>query len=127
MDIIEDIDNLELDKPGFTFSCSVTLMEAVRKLDYKQQYKVCSEFYETIINYPQWDNNRFCLFFDEVYERISPKGLDEQILRIHQCVNEMDNAISEIDDFDPMTFIDIEKRLVPVILKAQKSSKGKKK
>ena len=51
--------------------------------------------------------------------------LDEEIARIHQCVNEMDNAICEIDNFDPMTFYAIEKKLATVIKKAQKASKEK--
>ena len=33
--------------------------------------------------------------------------LDEEITKIHQCVNEMDNALSEIDRYDPGTFIRI--------------------
>ena len=51
-------DDIEMDKPGFTFSCSTTLMEAVRALDYKAQYKVCSVFYEESIKYPILDNCR---------------------------------------------------------------------
>lgn len=49
------------------YSCSIDLMEAVRKLDYKNQYKICYAFYDEIIKYPQWDENEFCLFFDELY------------------------------------------------------------
>lgn len=91
------------------------LMEAVRKLDYKGQYKVCYTFYDEIIKYPQWDKNEFCLFFDELYERINPDMLDEEILKIRQCVNEMDNALSEIDRYDPGTFLRIAEVLAKVI------------
>ena len=94
-------------------------------MDYKAQYKVCSVFYEESIKYPILDNCRYILWFDEIFERIDRKMLDEEIARIHQCVNEMDNAICEIDNFDPMTFYAIEKKLATVIKKAQKASKGK--
>ena len=66
-----------MDKPGFTFSCSTTFMEAVRALDYKGQYKVCSVFYEESIKYPILDNCRYILWFDEIFERIDRKMLDE--------------------------------------------------
>ena len=91
------------------------LMEVVRKLDYKVQYKVCSAFYDEIIKYPQWDENEFCLFFDELYERINPDMLDDEITKIRQCVNEMDNALSEIDRDDPGTFHRIAEQLAKVI------------
>jgi len=86
------------------YSCSSELMNAVRALDYKAQYKVCYAFYDAIIKYPRWDNNRFCLLFDEIYEAIDPDILDEEILRIRQCVNEMDNVLSEMDEREPGTF-----------------------
>lgn len=91
------------------------LMEEVRKLDYKNQYKVCYAFYDEIIKYPQWDENEFCLNFDELYERINPEMLDDEITKIRQCVNEMDNALSEIDRYDPRTFHRIAEQLVKVI------------
>lgn len=97
------------------YATSGQLMEEVRKLDYKGQYKVCYAFYDEIIKYPQWDENEFCLFFDEIYEAIDPDALDGEILRIHQCVNEMDNALSEIDRYDPGTFRRIAEQLAKVI------------
>ena len=97
------------------YSCSIDLMEAARKLDYKGQYKVCYAFYDEIIKYPQWDENEFCLLFDELYERINPEMLDDEITKIHQCVNEMDNALSEIDRYDPGTFRRIAEQLAKVI------------
>ncbi len=97
------------------YPCSIDLMEAVRKLDYKNQYKICYAFYDEIIKYPQWDENEFCLFFDELYERINPEMLDEEILKIRQCVNEMDNALSEIDRYDPGTFYELADELAEFI------------
>ena len=96
------------------YSCS-NFMETVRKLDYKGQYMVCYAFYDEIIKYPQWDENDSCLFFDELYERINPDMLDEEITKIHQCVNEMDNALSEIDEREPATFFEIAEKLSQVI------------
>ena len=97
------------------YSCSIDLMNAIRELDYKGQYKVCYAFYDEIIKHPRWDENRFCLLFDEIYESIDPEMLDEEITKIHQCVNEMDNALSEIDRYDLGTFHRIAEELVKVV------------
>ncbi len=97
------------------YSCSADLMDAVRSLDYKAQYKVCCAFYDSIIKYPRWDNNRFCLLFDEIYEAIDPDALDDEILRIHQCVNEMDNVLSEVDEREPGAFYELAEQLAKVI------------
>ena len=97
------------------YATSGQLIEEVRKLDYKGQYKVCYAFYDEIIKYPQWDENEFCLLFDELYERINPEMLDDEITKIRQCVNEMDNALSEIDRYDPGTFRRIAEQLAKVI------------
>lgn len=86
-----------MEQKEHNFSCSSELMAAIRALTYKEQYRVCYAFYDEIIKYPRWDNNRFGLLFDEIYESINPDMLDEEILRIRQCVNEMDNVLSEMD------------------------------
>lgn len=97
------------------YPCSIDLMEAVRKLDYKNQYKICYAFYDEIIKYPQWDENESCLLFDEIYEAIDPDMLDEEILRIRQCVNEMDNALSEMDEREPGTFCEMAEEMAMFI------------
>lgn len=97
------------------YPCSIDLMEGVRELDYPGSYRVCEAFYDAIIKYSRWDNNRFCLLFDEIYEAIDPDMLDEEILKIRQCVNEMDNALSEIDDHDPATFYELADELAEFI------------
>lgn len=97
------------------FDSSYKLMEAVRGLDYKGKYKVCVAFYNEIIKYPRWDNNRFGLLFDDLFESIDPKNLEEELLRLHQCVNELDNTISEIDEYDPTAFFQIVKELEKVL------------
>lgn len=97
------------------YSCSSELMDAVRALDYRAQFKVCYAFYDAVIKYPRWDNNRFCLLFDEIYESIDPGMLDEEITKIHQCVNEMDNVLSEMDEREPGTFCEMAEELAMFI------------
>lgn len=97
------------------FSCSSELIAGVRALGYEGQYRVCYAFYDEIIKYPRWDNNRFGQMFDYVYESINPDMLDEEILKIRQCVNEMDNVLGEMDSRDPGAFLSIERVLAPVI------------
>lgn len=108
-------DNFDLKDEGNKFDSSYKLMETVRALDYKGQYKVCVAFYNEIIKYLRWENNRFGLLFDDLFESIDPKNLEEELLRLHQCVNELDNTISEIDEYDPTTFFQIVKKLEKVM------------
>lgn len=111
---------MKQEETGFTYSCGALLMEAVRKLDYKQQYKVCEAFYKMLIKGFEWEGSEMCLRFHDDFEGINPKYLKDSLLRLHWCVNDMDNAISEIDDYDPMAFFEIEKRLAAVIKKSQR-------
>lgn len=80
-----------------TFSTSGKLMEAVRKLDYKQQYKVCYAFYDEIIKYPQFDGNNHCLKFDTIYENINPDWLVDEKDNVQQCVEVMLEALRDIE------------------------------
>ena len=98
---------MKVEEREHKYSCSSELMDAVRALDYKSQYKVCYAFYDAIIKYSRWDNNRFCLLFDDIYEAIDPDMLNEEMLRIRQCVNEMDNVLSEMDEREPGTFCEM--------------------
>lgn len=94
------------EKMEHKYSCSSDLMDAVRALDHKAQYKVCYAFYDAIIKYPRWDNNRFCLLFDEIYEAIDPDALDfVQILQ-----EELVRAGVLPSDFD----FEAHKELVPM-------------
>ena len=101
---------------------SSQLISAVRSLDYIGQYKVCYAFYDEIIKYPRWDNIRFGQMFDFVYESINPDALDEEILRIRQCVNEMDNVLGEMDERDPDSFLSIEEVLAQIIISNEHES-----
>ena len=60
--------------------------------------------------------------FEETYSRIKMKDLEESIEWIGYAVNAMDNAITEIDYNDPMTFFDIEKVMGKIIGKELKNN-----
>ena len=86
------------------YSTSSELMKNVRSLDYQQQYKVCYIFYDEIIKYPQFDENKHCLKFDEIYESINPDWLEEEKDKIEQCVEVMGEALKDIEQSYPETF-----------------------
>lgn len=89
------------------YSCGIDLMEAVRALDYQGRYRVCEAFYKMIfVGFPG-DNLPFCRLFNNLFEHIDPNCLEDYVRVIRQCVNEMDNALSEIDDHDPATFYEL--------------------
>ena len=54
-----------------------------------------------------WRDDRFIQRFIDTCDQINPDKLEESIEWIGYAVNDMDNAISCIDRFDPMTFFDI--------------------
>ena len=83
------------------------LIDIVRTLVLKGQYKVCYAFYDEIIKYPQFDENRYCLKFDEIYESINPNWLDEENDKIRQCVEMMLDALRDIEMSEPATFNEI--------------------
>ena len=58
--------------------------------------------------------------FEETYSRIDMKDLKKSVEWIDYAINDMDNAISEIDYNDPMTFFYIEKSMGKVISKELK-------
>ena len=104
-----------------SYSCAMPMFEDIRKLNYKGQAKVCKTFHQYIKKNP----NVVSFFldrFEETYSRINMKDLEESIEWIGYAVNDMDNAISEIDYNDPMTFFDIEKSMGLVISKELKSN-----
>ena len=60
--------------------------------------------------------------FEEPHSRINMKDLEESVEWIGHAVYDMDNAISEIDYNDPMTFFDIEKSMGKEISKELESN-----
>ena len=102
-----------------SYSCAMLMFEDIRKLNYKRQAKVCKTFHQYLKKNP----NVVSFFldrFEETYSRINMKDLEDSIEWIGYAVNDMDNAISEIDYNAPMTFFDIEKSMGKVICKELK-------
>lgn len=88
----------------------------IRKLNYKGQAKVCKTFHQYLKKNPNvvsFLTDRF----EETYSRIDMKDLEESVEWIGYALNDMDNAISEIDYNDPMTFFDIENQWVRLSVK----------
>ena len=104
-----------------SYSCAMPMFEDIRKLNYKGQAKVCKTFHQYLKKNPQVVSF-FLDRFEETYSRINMKDLEESVEWIGYAVNDMDNAISEIDYNDPMTFFDIEKSMSKVISKELKSN-----
>ena len=91
-----------------SYSCSIPLMEDIRKLDYKKQASLCLAFRKHIAHIDEsWRDDRFIQRFIDTCNQINPDKLEESIAWIGYAVNDMDNAISCIDRIDPMTFFDI--------------------
>ena len=96
------------------YNSSSELMEAVRALDYKQQYKVCEKFYKILKSLHE-DNRMMYQRFYESFELIDPDGLEEYFVELHWAINDMDNALYETDSYTPMKFFKIAGKLTPVI------------
>lgn len=91
------------------------LMEEVRKLDYKVQFKVCEAFFQMMIEDRFGDDSEMCLRFHATFEDINPQFLKSSLKELHFAVNDMDNAIYEIDIYEPGLFMRIARRLGVVI------------
>ena len=102
-----------------SYSCTMPMFEDIRRLNYKGQAKVCKTFHQYLKKNP----NVVSFFldrFEETYSRINMKDLEETIEWIGYAVNDMDNAITEIDYNAPMIFFDIEKLMGKMISKELK-------
>lgn len=102
-----------------SYSCAMPMFEDIRQLNYKGKTQVCKTFHQYLKKNPNADSF-FINRFEETYSRINMKDLDETVEWIGYAVNDMDNAITEIDYNDPMTFFDIEKLMGKVISKELK-------
>ena len=58
--------------------------------------------------------------FEETYEDIIFSHLDDSLDQIHYAINDLDNAIYEIDMYAPMAFFDVERQLAPIIKRSPK-------
>ena len=97
------------------FLTSGQLMKAVRKQDYKVQYKACEAFFQMMVEEGFGDDSEMCLRFHDSFEEINPRFLESDLMQLHFAVNDMDNAIYEIDIYEPGLFIRIARRLGNVI------------
>lgn len=86
------------------YSTSSELMQAVRKLDYQQQYKLCEKFCKILKNLHKNSRVMYQRFY-ELFELIDPEGLDEYVVELHWSINDMDNALYETDIYTPMKFL----------------------
>ena len=88
------------------------LMEAVRKLDYKVQYKVCDKLYQIMFEDGFCcDEDEMLLLFHDEFLEINPNNLEGYMVQLHRVVNYMDNVLYEMDVYEPETFMSIERRL----------------
>lgn len=104
-----------------SYSCAMPMFEDIRQLNYKGQAQVCKTFHQFLKKNPNADSF-FINRFEETYSRINMKDLEETIEWIGYAVNDLDNAITEIDYNDPIAFFDIEKVMGKVISKELKSN-----
>ena len=92
------------------FQTSGKLMEAVRALDYKVQYKVCEAFYKLSKNF-DWSDRLMFQRFEESFTMINAESLEEHFVELHWAVNDMDNFLYETDVYSPGEFYRIAKEL----------------
>ena len=102
--------------PAQSYSCAMPMLDDIRSLDYKGQAKVCKSFHQNLAKNPL-AASFFTRRFEETYSHINMRNLDATIEWIRYTVNDMDNAISEIDYNDPMLFFEIAGVLGKVIAK----------
>ena len=110
-------DDFELEDESPKYFSSSRLMEAVRALDYKQQYKICEAFFNLMVEEGFGDDSERCIIFHDSFQEINPRFLDSYLKEMHYLVNEFDNAIYEIDHYDPSTFFHVVRVLEPMIEK----------
>lgn len=108
-----------------SYSCAMPMFEDIHKLNYKGKAQVCKTFHQYLKKNPNI-RSFFIDRFEETYTRINMKDLEETVEWIGYAVNDMDNAITEIDYNVPMTFFDIEKVMGKVISKELKCNTLKK-
>ena len=96
------------------YSFSGELMKDVRTLDYKQQYKVCEKFYKILKSLHE-DSRMMYQRFYESFELIDSEALEEYFVELHWAINDMDNALYEMDIYTPMESLELAGKLAPLI------------
>lgn len=64
-----------------------------------------------------WGDSERSLIFQDSFHEINPRFLDSYLKEMHYLVNDFDNAIYEIDLYDPSTFFHVVRVLEPIIEK----------
>ncbi len=101
--------------PTYKYSCSVDLMEAIRNLSYEKKADVCKAYFQMSTNHQVGEHTIYSLRFEEDYTMMLSADEDYKPYYISCCINDLDNAITEIDYFDPMTFFTIAGELEKII------------
>lgn len=91
------------------------MMEAIRKLGFEQRYKVCEEFYQMFMEGVLGDDSEAILEFQDIFEETDPSLGPREIRQVKRCVNAMEIALDEIDEYEPRLFFRIVERLAPII------------
>ena len=88
------------------FQTSGELMEAVRSLDYKAQYKVCEAFYKLSKDF-DWSDRLMFQWFEESFSMIDAENLEVHFVELHWAVNDMDSSLYETDVYSPEVFYQV--------------------
>lgn len=116
----EFLSHLKTAFPMISYSCSIPMMEDIRALRYDAQAEVCKAFHKMIKKgFPGVHSDKISRF-EETYEDIIFSHLDDSLDQIHYAINDLDNAIYEIDMYAPMAFFDVERQLAPIIKRSPK-------
>lgn len=70
------------------------------------------------------DDSEMGLRFHDTFEEINPRFLEDSLMQLHFAVNDMDNALYEIDIYEPGSFIRIARRSGEVIEGKNKDNEG---
>lgn len=103
---------MKMSKKGFLTSGE--LMEAVRALDYKAQYKVYEAFYKLSKGF-DWSDRLMFQRFEESFTMIDAENLEEHFVELHWAVNDMDNFLYETDVYSPEEFYKVGREMAEVI------------
>lgn len=88
------------------FQTSVVLMEAVKALDYKAQYKVCEAFYKLSKGF-DWSDWLMFQRFEESFTMIDAENLEDHFVELHWAVNDMDNYLYKTDVYSLEEFYEV--------------------
>lgn len=95
------------------FQTSGELVEAVRALDYKAQYKVCEAFYNLSKGF-DWSDRLMFHRLEESLSIIDAKNREAHFVELHWAVNDMDNFLFETDVHSPSEFYQVVREMEEV-------------